>query len=95
MIYSAGLFDYLSDRLAERLVVSMLAMLSPGGKLMIGNFALSCFGRGYMELFLDWKLIYRSVDQLFRLFGDARQADVTCFSDPHANVIYAEWTCSG
>jgi extracellular factor (EF) 3-hydroxypalmitic acid methyl ester biosynthesis protein len=93
LIYSAGLFDYLTDAVAEKLVASMAAMLKPGGKLLIGNFAPSCCGRGYMELFLDWKLIYRNADQLRNLFGDERVHDTKSFLDPHGNVVYVEWLC--
>jgi len=94
LIYSAGLFDYLADPVAEKLVTTMAAMLKPGGKLLIGNFAPSSRGRGYMELFLDWKLIYRSEAELCKLFG-ANAASTTSFLDPHRNVAYAEWRCPG
>ena len=92
LIYSAGLFDYLTSPVAEKLVVAMTAMLKPGGKLLVGNFAPSSRGRGYMELFLDWKLIYRDAAQLCKLFGV--NADKTAsFLDPHGNVVYAEYRC--
>lgn len=91
LIYSAGLFDYLTDDVAEKLVAAMSSMLRPGGKLLIGNFAPTCYGRGYLELFLDWKLIYRDADELCRIFGDLRSKDTKSFLDPHGNVVYAEW----
>ncbi len=93
LIYSAGLFDYLTDPLAVKLVSAMAAMLKPGGKLLVGNFAPSSRGRGYMELFLDWKLIYRDAAELTRLFGTDRAGLTTSFLDPHSNVVYAEWRC--
>ena len=92
LIYSAGLFDYLTDPVAEKLVAAMTAMLKPGGKLLVGNFAPSSRGRGYMELFLDWKLIYRDSAQLCKLFG-ANAVKTASFLDPHGNVVYAEWRC--
>lgn len=91
LVYSAGLFDYLADPIAAKLVDSLSAMLRPGGKLLVGNFAPSSFGRGYMELLLDWKLIYRGAEDLVKLFGPQRANSVTTFLDPHANVMYAEW----
>ena len=93
LIYSAGLFDYLADPVAEKLVSAMANMLKPGGKLLVGNFAPSSCGRGYMELFLDWKLIYRDAAELSRLFGSERGASTSSFLDPHSNVVYAEWRC--
>ena len=89
LIYSAGLFDYLTDPVAEKLVAAMATMLKPGGKLLVGNFAPSSNGRGYMELFLDWKLIYRDAAQLCKLFG-VHAASTNSFLDPHGNVVYAE-----
>lgn len=91
LIYSAGLFDYLADPVASKLIDSLSSMLRPGGKLLVGNFAPSSFGRGYMELLLDWKLIYRGGGDLVNLFGPTRANSVTTFLDPHANVMYAEW----
>ena len=93
LIYSAGLFDYLTDPVAKKLVSVMAAMLKPGGKLLVGNFAPSSSGRGYMELFLDWNLIYRDAAELRRLFGSEREVSTTSFLDPHSNVFYAEWRC--
>ena len=93
LIYSAGLFDYLADPIAEKLVATLASMLKPGGKLLVGNFAPTCVGRGYMELFLDWKLIYRSAAELSRLFGPDRMPTTASFLDPHGNVAYAEWLC--
>ncbi len=93
LIYSAGLFDYLSDAVAEKLVQTMMNMLNPAGKLLVGNFAPSSCGRGYMALFLDWQLIYRDATQLSSLFGESLQSDVKSFLDPHGNVVYAEWIC--
>lgn len=92
LIYSAGLFDYLTDPVAEKLLAAMAAMLKPGGKLLVGNFAPSSCGRGYMELFLDWKLIYRDAAQLCKLFGSHANKTAS-FLDPHGNVVYAEWRC--
>jgi hypothetical protein len=93
LIYSAGLFDYLTDVMAKKLTATMMTMLKPRGKLLIGNFAPSCIGRGYLELFLDWKLTYRNANQLSSLFGKECIEDTRSFLDPHGNVVYSEWTC--
>lgn len=90
LIYSAGLYDYLPDMLAHRLTKALKGMLRPGGRLVIGNFAPSSYGRGYMDLVMAWQLVYRDTAELMQVLGDIRQFRCRTFSDPHDNVIYAE-----
>lgn len=64
MIYSAGLFDYLSDRTFRGLLGALYQALVPGGLLAIGNFSAGNPSRWMMEYFVDWFLIHRSPEQL-------------------------------
>jgi extracellular factor (EF) 3-hydroxypalmitic acid methyl ester biosynthesis protein len=70
LIYSAGLFDYFSDPVAQLGAKALYGHLKPGGQLVIGNFNLTTPNQFTMRLALDWSLIYRSVDDLKRLFGN-------------------------
>lgn len=70
LLYSAGLFDYFSDPVAQLGAKSLFKRLKPGGRLIIGNFNLTTPNQFTMRLALDWSLIYRSFDDLKRLFGD-------------------------
>jgi extracellular factor (EF) 3-hydroxypalmitic acid methyl ester biosynthesis protein len=70
-IYSAGLYDYLSDDFASRLTEKLAAMLNPNGRLLIANMLTDFPGAGYMEAIMDWWLIYRTGAQLKRLAGRA------------------------
>lgn len=90
LIYSAGLYDYLPDPLAKRLTQRLLAMLAPGGRLLIANFMPGGSGRGYQELFMDWTLIVRDVGEMESLSRAAGAERVHTFVDPHRNVVYAE-----
>ena len=63
LIYSLGLYDYLESRTAARLTERMFKMLKPGGRLIVANF-LPISMRAYMEAFMGWWLIYRSLDQV-------------------------------
>ncbi len=69
-IYSAGLFDYFSDPVARLAAAKLLSHVSPGGQLVIGNFAASPGHQGLMELAFDWNLIYRTEQDLRRLYRD-------------------------
>ena len=70
LVYAAGLYDYLSDRVAARLTRLMFDMLAPGGRLVIANFAPCLPEAGYMETFMAWKLIYRQPHELHQLAQD-------------------------
>ena len=70
LVYAAGLYDYLSERVAVRLTRMMFDMLAPGGRLLVANFAPTLPEVGYMETFMDWKLIYRTAEEMARLSGD-------------------------
>lgn len=63
-IYSAGLFDYLSNRAAGRLIEKLYCFLKPGGTLVIGNFGMHNPQRFIMEFGAEWFLIYRSEEDM-------------------------------
>ena len=60
IVYCAGLFDYLSDRICRRFMDIFYEMLVPGGLLVATNVETSNPARQMMEYLMDWHLIYRS-----------------------------------
>jgi SAM-dependent methyltransferase len=92
-IYSLGLFDYLSDKAAARLLATMVDMLHPGGKVWIANFAPEIWTVGFMEAVMDWWLIYRSEEQIRSLadgIAPDRIASLRTFFEPEKNVVFLE-----
>lgn len=67
LIYALGLYDYLPDSVAARLTRTLLAMLAPGGRLLIANFMPGIPEVGYMEAISDWYLMYRAPQELVEL----------------------------
>ncbi|MDD9950571.1 MAG: class I SAM-dependent methyltransferase family protein [Zetaproteobacteria bacterium] len=67
LIYSAGLFDYLDDGLVRRLSRMFYEALAPQGLLIIGNFDHIPENIIFMDALLDWKLIYRTADEMTEL----------------------------
>lgn len=67
IVYCAGLYDYLSDRICRRLLEIFYEMLAPGGLLVVTNVEASNPARGMMEYLMDWHLIYRTAEQLRNL----------------------------
>ena len=91
LVYAAGLFDYLEDEVAKRLVQRMWAMTLPGGHVMIANFMPDIPDVGYMEAFMDWWLIYRDSAQVKELFSviPAREiAEMKVEFDPGRNICF-------
>lgn len=67
LIWSAGLFDYFSDKLFIRLLNRMYKLLSFDGEMVIGNFSTNNPSRGMMETYAQWYLNHRSEDELIDL----------------------------
>jgi extracellular factor (EF) 3-hydroxypalmitic acid methyl ester biosynthesis protein len=64
LIYCAGIFDYLSDRICKRLMNLFYSMLETGGLLIATNVDASNPARNGMEYLLEWHLTYRNAQQL-------------------------------
>ena len=80
LVWSAGVADYLSDRLFMVLLARARAAVAPGGELVIGNFSDRNPSRDHMEVLGRWYLRHRSRDELTSLgvsaCGAARQVYV-------------------
>jgi SAM-dependent methyltransferase len=72
LIWSAGLFDYLEDRVVVLLLKKMWRYLKEGGKIIFGNFSQNNPTRNGMELVGKWYLIHRSAEELIRLCTEAK-----------------------
>lgn len=68
LIYSAGLFDYFSDAVANRAMRTLLKVLNKDGLLVIGNFNIASPNWFGMLALFDWFLILRSEQDLMRIF---------------------------
>ena len=94
LIYSTGLYDYLSDRFASALTRALFEMLSSGGRLLIANLTPKA-GAGYLEACMDWWMTYRDEDGISRL-ADAisveQIASARRFRDDTRNVVFLELT---
>ena len=72
-IYATGLFDYLSSKIATRLIENLKLLLKIDGIIFISNVhdRYSNPSVHYMEWAGDWNLVYRDEEELKKLFIDA------------------------
>ncbi|MFT3730556.1 MAG: class I SAM-dependent methyltransferase [Hyphomicrobium sp.] len=67
VIYCAGLFDYLSDRVCAKLVRLFYQWCKPGGRVIVTNVHSSNPVKGLMEHVLEWHLVLRNEADMERL----------------------------
>jgi len=89
LIYSAGLYDYLDTRLAQRLTSILANRLTIGGRILLANFVPLHEDVGFMEAIMDWNLIYRTPDEMRELLINSGCDEVDTFNDPSASIVYA------
>jgi hypothetical protein len=95
LVYSTGLFDYLQQGTAQRLTTVMFDLLRPRGRLLVANFLPGIRDIGYMESFMDWKLVYRSRREMLEVSADIPQAeirDIRIFTEENQNIIFLQIT---
>ncbi|BCU75474.1 class I SAM-dependent methyltransferase [Luteolibacter sp. LG18] len=70
VVYCAGLFDYLSQRVCKKLVELFCTMVRPGGRVIVTNVAASNPRKAWMEYLMEWNLIYRDDSEMQDLVPD-------------------------
>lgn len=93
LVYAAGLYDYLDDRVAARLTRKLFGLLKPGGRLLVANFLTGIWEVPYMEAYMDWHLLYRSQTQIRAFAGEISDLDIartTYFEDDTGCIGYLE-----
>jgi hypothetical protein len=91
LAYAAGLYDYLDDDVARALTLALFRTLGSGGRVLIANFTPDTYDAAFMETFMDWRLVYRTPEQVRSLTaaipGD-EVAAVEQFTDDNRHVAY-------
>lgn len=94
-VYSAGLYDYLNERLAQRLTACLFESLRPGGTLLLANFLRGISDAGFMEACMRWSLIDRDADDMRGLLDEIPSTDVdraSVYHDTEGQLVYLEVT---
>ena len=88
VIYTLGLFDYLTKPVAKRLVVELSSLLRRGGMLIVGNYHVECQTRAYLDLWMNWPLLYRTEDELLALVEDIDDVEARVERDPTGSQMF-------
>jgi extracellular factor (EF) 3-hydroxypalmitic acid methyl ester biosynthesis protein len=67
VVYCAGLFDYLSQRVCARMVDIFFKLTRQDGLLVVTNVADTNPNKAWMEYVLEWNLIYRGDKEMMAL----------------------------
>lgn len=90
VIYCAGLFDYLSDRVCSKLVNLFHKWCNPGGRVLVTNVHEDNPLRGIMEQVMEWHLILRDEPAFSRLAPPNTEAKV--YKDSTGINVFLEIT---
>ncbi|WEZ86063.1 class I SAM-dependent methyltransferase (plasmid) [Rhizobium sp. 32-5/1] len=92
LIYAAGLYDYLTDKVAIKLTQRCFEMLKPSGVFLFANFSDEMSDDGYMESYMNWELLQRSEADMWRIVNasvGADTIDARVWFGTNRNIIYS------
>jgi hypothetical protein len=92
LIYAAGLYDYLTDKVATRLTQTCIEMLKPGGVFLFANFSEEMADDGYMESYMNWELLQRSEADMWRIANGGAMGstvDIAVWFGTNRNIVYS------
>jgi SAM-dependent methyltransferase len=90
-IYAAGLYDYLTHKVAVKLTKRCLELLKPGGVFLFANFSSDIAVDGYMETFMNWALLLRSEVDMWNIIHavkDGSNYKASIEFGANRNIVY-------
>jgi extracellular factor (EF) 3-hydroxypalmitic acid methyl ester biosynthesis protein len=87
LVYSMGLFDYLTPPVARAVLARLLDLVLPGGAVVVGNYHVSNRSRVYMDYWMDWPLYYRT-EESFLAVAEGLPARIAIQLDPTGSQMF-------
>ncbi|MDI6731477.1 MAG: class I SAM-dependent methyltransferase [Candidatus Margulisbacteria bacterium] len=90
MIYSSGLIDYFSDKIAARIIEVFYLRLKPGARLILGNVSAQSRHRAFTEILGEWFINYRTEDVMIKLtekINDVKNLEITHEEETKMNIF--------
>jgi extracellular factor (EF) 3-hydroxypalmitic acid methyl ester biosynthesis protein len=94
LVYCAGLFDYLSDKVCARLLQYFVSRSRTGSRILVTNVHCANPERNGMEHLLEWHLIYRD-EALLQAVLPAERSGTEIYTDATGVNIFAEFCVAG
>jgi extracellular factor (EF) 3-hydroxypalmitic acid methyl ester biosynthesis protein len=91
VVYCAGLFDYLSDKVCARLLQYFVQRTCSGGNVLVTNVHSSNPQVGVMEHVLEWHLIYRDEVSIESVLPSPRRG-TRIYKDTTGVNVFAEFS---
>ncbi|MEE9352392.1 MAG: class I SAM-dependent methyltransferase, partial [Thiotrichaceae bacterium] len=88
MVYCAGLFDYISDKVCNRLLRLFYQQTKVGGLTLVTNVHSENPALYQMEYLMEWHLIYRDEAHFLKLFPD--KGEQTVYRDKSGTNLFLE-----
>ncbi len=89
LIYASGLFDYLSERMASRLIKELYQLVIHGGEMAICNMSLENGShRAYYEFMGEWNMIHRTKEEMLQWTQSIENIEETKFEERHGSKGY-------
>lgn len=88
LIYCAGLFDYLNDKICNRLLGLFCNWANPGGFVVATNVTPKNGVKYFLEHLLEWNLIYRDEKDMERIAPSRGVREINC--DPTNVNVFLE-----
>lgn len=90
MIYTAGLYDYVSQSAAQILTQQLSMMMKSEGLLIIGNFHPNNPTKTISELVSDWRLIHRTEEDMIQLLNFVSHKSYNLHKDDQEIDLFLE-----
>lgn len=89
LVYASGLFDYLRERFASRLIKELLKLLKNNCSLFICNASAKNYShRAYYEFLGDWVMIYRTKEEMVSWTKDLANISEVKFENQSNSTNY-------
>jgi len=90
LLYSAGLYDYLSQSVATTLTERLYSTLRPGGRLFLGNLKRCEVTSWMMDFVLAWHLEYRNETSMLDLARTLEGASADVTTDETGRCVFLD-----
>ncbi len=90
-VYASGIYDYLADKVAVKLTQRLLEAVKPGGTFLFANYSRPIVVDGYLETFMNWTLLLRSEEDMWRIIresADPAEWESSVFFGHERNIAY-------